>query len=192
MKKNISVTERIFPTPVLVVGTYDVNGKPNAITLAWGGVAASDPAAISIAVRPSRYSHEALMRTKVFTVNLPSARHADEVDFFGIVSGRKIDKFAATGLTPVRSEHVNAPYILEFPYIMECEVTHTLDLGSHTLFVGAVKGVKVDESLLDADNNLVWENAQILTFDAMRREYRSPGECVAQAFEAGTRFIDRT
>ena len=191
MKKNVGILELVFPNPVLVVGTYDINGDPNVITLAWGGIAASDPASISIAVRPSRYSHEALLRTRAFTVNLPTVKYAAAVDFFGIVSGRKVNKLATTGLTPVRGEHVDAPYIQEFPYNMECEVTHDLDLGSHTLFIGEIKNVKVDDSLLDVEGTLSWEDAQILTFDAMGREYRAPGVHVAEAFQVGKKFISR-
>jgi len=191
VKRNIGVLELIFPCPVLVVGTYDINGNPNVITLAWGGVAASDPPSISIAVRPTRYSHEALMRTKAFTVNLPTVQYAAEVDFFGIASGSKVNKLASTGLTPVRGEKVDAPYIQEFPYNMECEVTHTLDLNSHTLFIGEVRGVKVDDSLLDIEGNVSWEDANILTFDAMARDYRAPGVHVAEAFQVGKKFISR-
>jgi len=191
MKKNVGIVGLIFPSPVLVIGTYDINGKPNVLTVAWGGVASSDPASISIAVRPSRYSHEALLRTKAFTVNLPTVQYAAEVDYFGIVSGRKANKFATTGLTPVRGEHVDAPYIAEFPYVMECEVTHTIDLNAHTLFIGEVKGVKVDDVLLDIDGNISWEDARLLTFDALARNYRAPGEHIAQAYQVGKKFISR-
>lgn len=191
MKQSIEVSSLIFPNPVLVVGTYDDKGEPNAITLAWGGVASSGPASVSIAVRPSRYTYEALMRSKAFTVNLPSVRHAAEVDFFGIVSGRTTRKFEATKLTPVHGEFVDAPYIAEFPYCMECEVTHTLDLEAHILFVGKVRGVKVDEGLLDEKGNPLWEKANILSFDSGQKAYRAPGEVVGSAYSIGKKFISR-
>jgi len=191
MKKNVGVVGLMFPNPVMVVGTYDLKGNPNVITLAWGGIASSDPASISIAVRPSRYSHEALVHNKAFTVNLPTVQYVAETDFFGITSGRKVNKLAATGLTPVRADHVNAPYIQEFPYALECEVTHTLDLGAHTLFIGEVKGTHVDESLLDASGKVSWEGVPFLTFDAMAGEYRAPGEKLANAYQVGKTFINR-
>ena len=191
MKKNVGVVGLIFPCPILVVGTYDKKGKPNVLTVAWGGIASSDPASVSIAVRPMRYSYEALMRTKAFTINIPSVQYAAEVDFFGITSGSNTNKLAVTGLTPVRGEYVDAPYIAEFPLSMECEVTHTLDLNAHTLFIGEIKGVKVDDSLLDIDGNLSWADARLLTFDAMAREYRAPGEHVAESFQVGKKFISR-
>jgi flavin reductase (DIM6/NTAB) family NADH-FMN oxidoreductase RutF len=189
MKRSIGANSLIYPNPVMVVGTYDINGNPNLITLAWGGIACSEPPAVSIAVRPSRYSHEALLRTRAFTVNIPSVLHAPQADYCGIVSGSKADKFATCGLTPVHGEVVDAPYVAEFPYAMECEVIHTLELGSHTLFIGAVKNVLVDEQLIDADGALNWEGAKLLTFDSAAQAYRAPGEAVAPAFKVGKKHI---
>lgn len=189
MKQSVGKTGLLFPNPVLVVGTYDQQGEPNAATLAWGGIASSGPESISIAVRPSRYTFEALNRTRAFTVNLPSVEYAAEVDFFGIVSGRNVRKFEATRLTPVRGEYVDAPYIAEFPYCIECEVTHTLDLEAHTLFIGKVRDTRIEGSFLDQGGNLLWEEANILTFDSGLKQYRAPGEVVGQAFSIGRKFI---
>jgi flavin reductase (DIM6/NTAB) family NADH-FMN oxidoreductase RutF len=181
MKKSLGARSLIYPNPVLVVCTYDENGKANGATLAWGGIASSGPSAVSIAVQPIRYTYEALLKRRAFTVNLAPAKYAAEADYFGIVSGRDYDKFAETGLTAVRSELVDAPYIAEFPYALECVVTHTLDLGVHTLFIGEVKDVKSD-----ADS---WGDFDLLTFDAASRDYRIPGKAVAKAFDSGKKFI---
>ncbi|MDR2672687.1 MAG: flavin reductase family protein [Coriobacteriales bacterium] len=192
MKKSVGTLGLLFPNPVLVVGTYDSAGEPNAATLAWGGIASSGPEAVSIAVRPSRHTYEALLRTKAFTINLPSVEHAAAVDYFGIATGRTARKFAVTGLTPVRGSVVDAPYIAEFPFNMECQVVESLDLGAHTLFIGHVKDVKVSELLLTEDGNLDWQTASILTFDAALRVYRAPGEIVGNAFSIGKKYISNT
>jgi flavin reductase (DIM6/NTAB) family NADH-FMN oxidoreductase RutF len=191
MKKSLGINSIVFPNPVLVVGTYDVTGKPNAVTLAWGGIASSEPASVSIAVRPSRHSHEALVRSGAFTVNLPAVEQAAYADYFGIVSGRDVDKFLATGLTPVHGKVVDAPYIEEFPYNLECRVTHSLDLGAHTLFVGEIVDTKIDQVYVGSDGKASWEDARLLTFDAMARVYRAPGEVVANAFAVGKKWIAR-
>jgi flavin reductase (DIM6/NTAB) family NADH-FMN oxidoreductase RutF len=187
-KRSLGVTNLVFPNPVFIVCTYDEAGRANAINLAWGGVASSGPEAVSIAVRPSRHTHAALLQRRAFTLNLPSERYVAEADYFGIVSGRDVDKFAATGLTPVRGTHVDAPLIEEFPYGLECEVTQTLDLGAHTLFIGAVRDVKASPEFLDADGVFDTEAAGILTYDVMSRQYRLPGELVAPAFNIGKKF----
>ncbi|MDR3051155.1 MAG: flavin reductase family protein [Oscillospiraceae bacterium] len=187
MKISIGARENAFPNPVFVVCTYDAQGKPNAATLAWAGVGSSGPAALVFALRPARYTYENLLQRKAFTVNLPSAQYVAETDYFGIVSGRDADKFAVTGLTPVRSEVVDAPFIAEFPYSAECVLTHTLDLGVHTLFVGEVKDVKVSERLL-VNNKLSLDDEKILTYDFAARAYRVPGDIVAPAFYCGLRL----
>jgi flavin reductase (DIM6/NTAB) family NADH-FMN oxidoreductase RutF len=184
VKKSIGAKSLIFPNPVLVVCTYDANGKANAATLAWGGIASSGPAAVSIAVQPSRYTYAALMNRKAFTVNLATAKYAAEADCFGLVSGRDYDKFAVTGLTPVKSDLVDAPIIAEFPYSLECVVAHTLDLGMHTLFIGEIKDAKIEEGAAE-----LWSGFELLTFDAASRDYRIPGRAVAKAFESGKKFI---
>ena len=189
MKQSLGLSERLFPCPVMVVGTYDDAGEPNVATLAWGGTASSGPQSVSIAVRPSRYTYEALQRTKAFTVNLPSVEHAAAVDYFGLVSGRDEHKLEVTKLTAVHGEFVDAPYIAEFPFCMECEVTHVIDLGLHSLFIGAVRDIKVDERFLDNQGVFQWDQAKILTFDSNLRAYRAPGEVVGEAFSIGKKFI---
>jgi flavin reductase (DIM6/NTAB) family NADH-FMN oxidoreductase RutF len=171
----------------MIVGTYDKDGAPDAAAFAWGGVASSDPAALSVAVRPSRYTYENLMLKKAFTVNLPSPEYADESDYFGIVSGRDVNKFERTGLTPVAGEYVDAPYIEEFPVNIECVVTHTLDLGAHTLFIGEVKDLKVDDALA-ADVKGLWAASRILTYDSFAMTYRQPGDEAAKAFSCGLKY----
>ena len=190
MKQSLGPQGLFFPNPVFVVGTYDSDGRPNAITVAWGGVVSSNPPAISIAVRPSRYSFENLMERRAFTINLPAVDQASEADYFGVVSGRKVDKFKATGLTPVKGDVVDAPYIAEFPYNLECVVTQTLDLGSHVLFIGEVKETHAEDTLVGENGDLLYGN-NILTFDSGIRSYRAPGGIVARAFDIGLGFTDR-
>jgi len=101
--KNEKVTGRkdrsSSPTPVLVVGTYDKEGRPNAMTAAWGGICCSRPPCLAIALRKATYTYGNVVARKAFTINIPSARQAAEVDYFGMVSGKERDKFAMTGLT---------------------------------------------------------------------------------------------
>jgi flavin reductase (DIM6/NTAB) family NADH-FMN oxidoreductase RutF len=128
-----------------------------------------------------------MMLKKAFTINLPSPGYAAESDYFGIVSGRDVDKFERTGLTPVAGEYVDAPYIEEFPVNIECAVTHTLDLGAHTLFIGEVKDVKTDDAFA-ADVKGLWSASQILTYDSLALSYRRPGEEAAKAFSCGLKY----
>lgn len=187
MKKDIKTDSMIFPNPVLVIGSYDESGKPNMMTAAWGGIVSGGPYSIGVSVRPGRYTHNSIMKRKAFTVNLATEDFVKEADYFGIDSGKKVDKLEKTNLTAVRSEVVDAPYIKEFHYILECEVTHTLDLDVHTLFVGKIQNIKIDEEYL-IDGKINFEKMKPLSFDRPAQKYRIPGDVVGSSFKDGLKF----
>jgi predicted MPP superfamily phosphohydrolase len=138
MKKDIGVCTPLYPAPALVVTAYDRQGIPGGLMVAWGGVCNSEPPCISVAVAKNRHTLEGIMKRKAFCVNVSSEDVICEADFFGLASGRDVDKFETAGLTPRKGDLVGAPLIEEFPISMECEVVQSIDLGSHFLFVGKV------------------------------------------------------
>ncbi|MDR1376248.1 MAG: flavin reductase family protein, partial [Synergistaceae bacterium] len=148
MKKNIGAELGIYPTPIVVVGTYDKDDKPNIATLAWTGICCSEPPSVQVSIRKSRHTHAAIVERKVFSVNVPSVKYIAEADYAGIVSGKDTDKFQVTKLTPARGELLDVPLVAEFPISMECRLTHTLELGSHDLFVGEIVACWVAEEAL--------------------------------------------
>lgn len=152
-KKSFGTGTIIPPAPVWVIGSYDVDGKPNMMTASWVGICCSDPASVTVSIRESRYSYINIMTSRAFTVNIPSKKFAAETAFFGTVSGRDVDKLAATGLTAVKGDHVNAPYLAEFPLVVECKVSKMVPIGSHTMFIGEIIDIKADESIL-AENGM--------------------------------------
>jgi len=185
MKKSIGAQTLVFPTPTWIVGTYDNEGKPNAMTAAWGGICCSDPPCIAISLRKATYTYGNLMAQKAFTINVPSERHLKAADYFGLVSGRDTDKFAATGLTPIRSELVNAPYIQEFPLVLECNVVHVFELGLHTQFVGRIMDVKADETTLGPKGLPDIEKVKPIIFSPGNRVYYGVGHSLGNAFTVG-------
>jgi flavin reductase (DIM6/NTAB) family NADH-FMN oxidoreductase RutF len=92
-----------------------------------------------------RASYDNIIKRQAFTISIPSQQHLTEVDYIGVARGKRVDKFAITGLTAVRSELVDAPYVKEFPLILECQLIHTIELGQHTQFIGEILEVKIDE-----------------------------------------------
>ena len=125
MKKSFGAKTLVYPTPVWVIGTYDKGGKANAMTIAWGGVCSSSPPCVAVSLRKATYTHGNILERKAFTVNVPSAAQAKIADYLGMVSGRTVDKFAAAELTAVKGDKVDAPYIQEFPLILECKLLST-------------------------------------------------------------------
>ena len=192
MKKDIGAKTLLFPTPVLVVATYDLNGNSNAMTAAWGGICCSDPPCVTISLLKATYTYGCLIETKAYTINVPGEQFINEADFFGIATGREIDKFAATGLTPIRSDFVNAPYISEFPLNLECKVVHIAELGLHTQFVGEVVNVKVDDSLIGDKLQPMIEQIKPLIFAPSSRNYYTIGKEAGKAFSIGKKIVPRT
>ena len=175
MKKSIGANTIVYPSPVFIIGSYDKEGSPNAMAAAWGGISCSSPPCVSISLREATYSHGNIVDKEAFTVNIPSEDYVKEADYFGIASGRNVNKFKKTGLTPVRSKLVDAPYIEEFPLILECKLVHKVDLGLHTHFTGQIIDVKVSENFLDNGNPNI-ERIKPFLYDHSFHAYYGVGE----------------
>jgi len=185
MKKSIGAKTLVFPTPVWVVGTYDREGKPNVMAVAWGGICCSSPPCVAVSLRRATYTYGNLMERKAFTVNVPSEGHAREADYVGIASGRKVDKFAASGLTPIRSKLVDAPYVAEFPLVLECRLLRTVEIGLHTQFVGEIVDVKADETVLGEEGIPVIEKVKPIVYAPEVGEYYRIGGKLGRAYSIG-------
>lgn len=144
----------LYPVPAVMVTCERPGEKPNIITIAWAGTVCSDPAMVSVSIRRERYSHAVIQETGEFVINLTTAALAKAADFCGVRSGRDIDKFKETGLTPCPSKEVQCPGIAESPVNIECRVTEIKSLGSHDLFLADVLNIGVDVSLLDSAGSL--------------------------------------
>ena len=187
MKKSLGAKTLAQPSPVWVVGSYDSQGRPNIMTIAWGGICCSQPPCVTISLRKATYTYECIQERKAYTVNIPSAAQVKEVDYVGIVSGRNVDKFATTKLTPVRSELVDAPYIQEFPLVIECRVLHTLEIGLHTQFIGEIVDIKAEESVLDEQGMPDILKVKPLIFGTGQGAYYGIGERIGKGFSIGKR-----
>lgn len=185
MKTSIGAKTIVYPTPVFIVGTYDQAGKPNAMTAAWGGICCSSPPCVAISLRKARYTYGNIVARKAFTINIPSETYVREADYFGIVSGKNEDKFATTGLTPVRSELVDAPYIEEFPFALECKLFQTVEIGVHVQFIGEIVDIKADESVQGENGALDIEKVKPILFAPADNAYYGVGEFLGKAFSIG-------
>jgi len=164
MKTEIKPSSLLYPCPVVLVTCADETGRPNIITLAWVGVVCSDPPMLGVAIRPSRYSYGLIERTGEFVVNIPTRDIVGQTDFCGEVSGRDVDKFSKSGLTPEASSKVTPPLIKECPVSLECKVKDKIRLGSHDLFIGEVVSLHADENLLDSGGNIDFSKTGAMTY----------------------------
>ncbi len=185
MKKSIGAKPLAYPTPTYIVGTYDEEGNPNAATIAWAGISKSNPPWVSIKISTGKHSFKNIVRSKVFTVSIPSEKYMKEVDYMGIVSGSKEDKFKKTGLTPVKAEYVDAPYVKEFSLNLECKVVDDIDLDWDKPIIGEIVDIKADEEILNDKGLPDIKKLKPLIYAPGTKEYYGVGEYVGKAFSAG-------
>ena len=134
------------------------------MTAAWAGTICSDPVMVSVSIRPERYSHDVIARTKEFVINLTTEDLTFAADFCGVRSGRDVDKFEYLHLTKVPSQKVKAPSIGESPVCLECHVTAIEKLGTHDMFLAEVVQVSVDEQYLDEKGRFLLEDAGLAAY----------------------------
>ena len=154
----------LFPLPVVMITSVDEKDRPNICTVAWTGTVCTDPPMLSISLREERYSHDLIKASGEFVVNVPSVEEVRATDYCGVVSGRDVDKFKETKLTPAPASAVKPPVILECPLNLECRVKKTLKLGSHTLFVAQIVTVQVTAELMTPTGRLALEKAGLAAF----------------------------
>jgi flavin reductase (DIM6/NTAB) family NADH-FMN oxidoreductase RutF len=186
MKVSLPPQTILLPSPVLIIGTYGPDGRPNMMNAAWGGIVSSEPPCISVSVRAARLSHRNIVQAGAFTVNIPSEKFFREADFVGIVSGHEHDKFKETGLTPEKSALVNAPIVKEFPYALECKLVRQVDLGSHTMFIGEIVGLVADGEVLGPHQVPDIEKVRPMLWGSFgSMAYYGIGDKLASAFSVG-------
>lgn len=173
-KQSWKAGNMLNPVPAVMVSVADRENRPNIITVAWAGTVCTNPPMVSISVRPSRHSYHIIEETGEFVINLTTAELVKACDYCGVVSGRDVDKFAKTGLTPMPIEHVHAPAIAESPVNIACRVVESRPLGSHTMFLAEVLGVTVDDAYLDESDRLHINDAGLVMYS--HGEYFSLGE----------------
>lgn len=168
----------LYPVPAVMVSCKREGEKPNIITVAWAGTVCSSPAMVSISVRPERYSYDIIKETGEFVINLVTRDLVYATDYCGVKSGRDVDKFEETGLTPCKLEHVEAPGIEESPLCIECKVTDEIKLGSHSMFLAEVAGVAVDEKYMDENGKFDLNKSGLIAYS--HGEYIALGEKIGR------------
>jgi flavin reductase (DIM6/NTAB) family NADH-FMN oxidoreductase RutF len=167
--------------PVVLVGSM-VDGKPDFATVAWTGVAASNPPTISVALQHHRYSLKGIRQNMVFSVSIPSADLLKETDYCGIVSGANVDKVERCGFKVFFGKPDNAPLIEQCPVNHTCQVVQILDLGSHELIIGKIVETYLSEDCLSDGRPDIRKMNPIFFAGA---KYCPLGDFIGDAFRIG-------
>lgn len=153
----------LAPLPPALVSCA-AGDRTNLITVAWTGIVSTVPPRTYISLRPTRFSHTLISESRAFVINLPTAELVRAVDFCGMYTGAKVDKFARCGLHAVPSEAVACPTLAESPLSLECRVFDVLHLGSHDMFLADIVAMTAEERLLSADGKLHLERADLCAY----------------------------
>lgn len=185
-KQHWKAGNMLYPLPAVMVSCQGANegdalctkkeliGKPNIITVAWAGTICTNPAMVSISVRPERYSYHLIKESGEFVINLTTEALTFATDYCGVRSGRDVDKFKEMNLTPQPSQHISAPGIAESPVNIECKVREIKELGCHHMFIADVVGVSIDDTYMDEKGKFHLNDAGLVTYS--HGEYYSLGK----------------
>lgn len=184
MRKNFGAKTWLYPMPVLIIGTYDENGVPNAMNAAWGGI--YDTNLISISLADDHKTTENIKKNRSFTVSFATADTVAQCDYVGIVSANDVpDKLTRCGLKTVKSEFVNAPIIENLKLSVECELEKFNEDG---ICIGRIVNISADESVLGDDGLVDVGKLKPIIYESAHHSYMTLGSKIGNAFSDGKKI----
>ena len=186
-KKELRLHSVVAPSQTVIVSAYDEESKAQACTLAFYMVSSHIPPCVTIAINATqkRKTLKAILASNAFVLAFPSLDQVKEADYLGVETGYNADKLNKIGYTTTPAKNVHAPIINEMLLSIECEVVHTVTVGSHTQITGEVKNILADESILNDKDRILLEKLNPIIYDEEQFRYLSIGEKVADAFKTG-------
>ena len=176
-RKSFKAGALTAPLPPVMVTVGDMENS-NVLTIGWTGILSTIPPRTYISVRPKRHSYKMLKEKGEFVINLTTAKQAKIVDYVGIYTGAKVDKFKECKLSKVASKEVSAPTIAECPFALECRVIEVIPMGTHDVFIADIVSVSCDDSIIDEAGKMRFDNAGLLAY--AHGEYFALGEKVGK------------
>lgn len=181
MRKNFGKKTWFYPLPVLIIGSYDENGKADAMNAAWGGVYDSDK--VVLCLSENHKTTQNIKKRGAFTVSFADTAHVVEADYVGLVSANEVeDKLERAGFHTTKSEFVDAPLIDELPMTLECKLIKVNEDGN---IIGEIVNVNADDSVLGEDGMIDATKLQAISYDPIHNTYVKMGEKVGKAFSDG-------
>lgn len=186
-KKEVKLHAVVSPTQTVIVSAYDRDGKAEACTLAFYMVSSHIPPCVTVAINATqrRKTLRAMLESKAFVLGFPGKVQAAQADYLGVESGYQTDKLKNIGWTVTQAETVHAPVINELKLSLECEIVHTVTIGSHMQVTGEVKRILADEAILDENGRIQLDKLQPIIYDEEQLEYLELGGKIADAFRTG-------
>lgn len=183
MRKDLGVKTYLYPQPVMIIATYDKDGKPNAMNAAWGGIADYDKIIVCLA---NHKTTDNIAINNDFTISIGDAKHVAECDYVGIVSQNdEPNKMEKANFSVTKAEHVNAPIINELPLCIECKLIKILE---DELYLGKIINVNADDAILDENGKVSLEKFIPISYDPSTHGYYKVQGRVGNAFSDGNKL----
>ncbi len=184
--KDLGAKAVITPQAVLLIATYDENGKEDVMNAAWGGQCGPNHIAFNLGSHQTTLNLDA---KQAFTVSFADKDHYVAADYVGIVSAKdEPEKMKKAGFTFTRSSFVDAPVINEMKLTLECRVVDRQEILGELRYVGEVVNAQADESILDDAGKVDYSRLQPIIFDSESLGYRVIGERIGNAFQDGAQL----
>ena len=181
MRKDFGANPWFYPLPVLIIGTYDENGKPDAMNAAWGGL--YDTYLVELCLSADHKTTKNIKAKGAFTISFADAENVAACDYVGIVSANNTpDKMEKSGLTAVKSEKVDAPLFTQLPLTLECKFVRTTEEGN---VIGEIVNISADERILGEDGKIDLAKFRPISYEPVHNGYHVLGERVGSAFHDG-------
>ena len=189
-KKELKLHTVVAPTQTVIVSAYDKDGKADACTLAFYMVSSHKPPCVTIAINATakRKTLQSILESKAFVLGFPNTDQITEADYLGVETGYNSDKLKNSGFTTTDARTVHAPVINEILLSLECELVHSVIVGSHMQLTGEVKNIIADESILNDNDKIMINKLKPIIYNEEEVEYMSVGEKLADAFKTGMQF----
>ena len=177
----------VAPTPTIIAAAYDEEGKADACTLAFYSPISHEPPCVVIGINASlkRRTLKSILSSGAFTIGLPSINQVEAVDYLGVETGYNTDKLRNVGFTTSEGQAVHAPVIDQMKLTLECEVIHTVTIGSHTQITGEIKNMQAVAEILNEKGRVDLNALDPVIYDEEGFNYHKLGQPVADAYKMG-------
>lgn len=177
-KIDVKINSSLFPIGVFLISCGEIGKNANIVTMGWVIPISSNPPLLGISLRKKRHSYELIKKSNDFIVNIPTREILKETDYCGNVSGRDVNKFEKTGLTPIPGRKVKSPLIKECPINLECKIIKDMELGDHNFIIGEVVSKSVNEKILNEKGKLDINKMNLFSYGSNR--YFDVGEVIGK------------
>ena len=189
-KRELKMRAMVAPAQTVIVSAWDETGRADACTLAFYMVSSHVPPCVTTGIHATqkRKTLQSILRQKAFVVGFPGVDQVKEADYIGVESGYHADKLKNVGFTVSEAETVHAPVINELRLSLECEVVHTVTVGSHMQITGEVKRILAEEEILNENGRILLDRLNPLIYDEEQGQYWDLHGKTADAFRTGIEF----